>query len=95
MGRVLPGRMKPCTPSEQKAPEVQKTGTLAGQEEGKCLAIARKTKRERGCRSPGTMLELQMLSENKQRKKMFPVYNYVQENEEGILLCGVMRYHTE
>lgn len=37
----------------------------------------------------------QMLSENKRRKMMFPVCNYAREDEEGILLCGVMSYHTE
>lgn len=41
------------------------------------------------------MLEFQMLSENKQRKKTFQIYNYVKEYGKGILLCGVMRYHTE
>lgn len=41
------------------------------------------------------MLEFQMLSANEQRKKMFQIYNYVKAYEEGILLCGVMRYHRE
>lgn len=41
------------------------------------------------------MLEFQMLPENEQRKKMCPICNYVPEYEEGMLLCGVVRCHTE
>lgn len=42
----------------------------AGQEEEKFLVIDEKTKGERGCWSPNMMLELQILSENKQRMKI-------------------------